>query len=179
MAESRPSLAESVRELAEQVGDDRLVDVCVALLGGADRSGYLEELRGLTGFGFRPGAPELDPVRWEDAWVRTWGARGLLHVWSDVAGPAVLAGLRDVHWRPVEMCLKVVARHDVAGAGGPVARLTGHPRARVRVQVARALAVVGDTEHAAVLRRMVDDPDPAVASAADRAVRRLTDRLGW
>jgi hypothetical protein len=178
VAVPRPSLALSVRELAEQLGTARFVDVCIALLGGADRAGYVEELRGLTGFGFEPGAPELDPARWEDFWVRTWGARGLLHVWDDIAGPAVLAGLHDADWRPVEMCLKVVARHDVAGAGDAVAQLAEHDRARVRAQVARALAVVGDTEHADVVRRLLNDPDPAVVAAADRALPRLTERLG-
>lgn len=126
VAMSRPSLALSVRELAEQVGTGRLVEVCIALLAGADRARHVEELRGLTGFGFEPGSPELDPARWEDFWVRTWGPRGLLHVWDDIAGPAVLAGLHDTHWRPVEMCLKVVARHDVAGAGEVVAQLAEH-----------------------------------------------------
>ena len=178
MAGPGPSLASSVRRLAEQVGTARFVDVCVDLLTGADRASYVEELRALTGFGFEPGAPELDPTRWDDYWVRTWGARGLLHVWDDAAGAAVLAGLHDAHWRPVEMCLKVVARHDVAGAGDPVARLAEHEQPRVRTQVARALAVVGDTEHADVVRRLLDDPDPAVAAAAERALTRLAERLG-
>lgn len=146
--------------------------------GGADRAGYVDELRGLTGFAFEAGAPHLDPDRWEDSWVRTWGARGLLHVWNDAAGPAILAGLQDAQWRPVEMCLKVVARHDVAGAGAAVARLAEHERPRVRAQVARGLAVVGDTEHADVVRRLLADPDPAVAAAADWALPRLTERLG-
>jgi hypothetical protein len=172
------SLAAEVRGLAEQVGTARFVEVCVALLRGADRTAYVAELRPLTGFGFAPGSPELDPARWQDYWVRTWGARGLLHVWADAAGPAVLAGLGDPHWRPVEMCLKVVARHEVAGAADVVAPLAGHERARVRAQVARALAVVGDTEHAAALRRLLADPDPAVAAAADRALPQLSDRLG-
>ena len=47
---------------------------------------------------------------WQDYWVRTWGARGLLHVWDDAATGAVVAGLDDEEWRPAEMCLKVVAR---------------------------------------------------------------------
>lgn len=75
VAVSRPSLAASVRERAEQVGTARLVDVCIDLLGGADRAPYVAELRGLTGLGFEPGAAELDPARWEDFWVRAWGAR--------------------------------------------------------------------------------------------------------
>ena len=76
------------------------------------------------------------------------------------------------------MCLKVVARHDVAGAGDAVARLAGHERPRVRAQVARALAVAGDAEHAELLERLRDDPDPAVVTAADRALPRLRERLG-
>ena len=44
--------------------------------------------------------------------MRTWGARGLLHVWADSATDAVVRGLADEHWRPAEMCLKVAARHE-------------------------------------------------------------------
>jgi HEAT repeat protein len=45
------------------------------------------------------------------------------------------------------MCLKVVARHNVADSAERAAGLMHHPLPRVRIQALRAIAVVGDTEH--------------------------------
>ena len=86
---------------------------------------YVEELRWLTGHDWQPGDGVLDRERWKDYWVRSWGARGLLHVWHDSATAAIVRGLDDEHYRPAEMCLKVAARHEVAGAGDGAARLAG------------------------------------------------------
>ncbi len=164
-------------ELVGRVGLDEVVARCCALLEGAPREDHLDVLPYLTGHGWRPGDPVRDPDRWRGYWLRTWGARGLLHAWDDAATPVVLRGLGDEHWRPVEMCLKVCARHEVAGAGEPVARLVGRPEPRVRAQVARALGAVADVEHVAALRTLLVDDEPAVRAAALRAwpvaVRRL------
>ena len=75
------------------------------------------------------------------------------------------------------MCAKVAARHDVAGTGDGVAALAGHDLPRVRAVAVRALAVVGDTEHARVVLERRDDPDEAVRAAAARAWERLFVRL--
>jgi HEAT repeat protein len=109
--------------------------------------------------------------------VRTWGARGLLHVWDDSATDAVVRGLADEHWRPAEMCLKVTARHDVAGTGDAAAALAGHELPRVRAQAMRALAVVGDHEHVAAVRDRLDDPDVEVRKQAARALEGMERRL--
>jgi hypothetical protein len=109
--------------------------------------------------------------------VRTWGARGLLHVWDDSATASVVAGLADPDWRPAEMCLKVVARHDVAGAGDGAARLVEHHLPRVRAQALRALAVAGDTEHLETVRDRLEDADEQVRRQAARALERLGARL--
>ncbi len=37
--------------------------------------------------------PPRDLDSWADYWVRSWGARGLLHVWHESASAAVVAGL--------------------------------------------------------------------------------------
>ncbi len=75
------------------------------------------------------------------------------------------------------MCLKVVAAHDVAGAGDGAAALAGHDLPRVRAAAVRALAVAGDTEHVAVVQDRLADPDPAVRRSAARSLERLTQRL--
>lgn len=169
-----------VRELAAHLGPDAFAAVCVDLLEGGDRAEHRDALPYLTGFDLSPGARGalvLDPDAWGDHWPRTWGARGLLHVWHPAATPAVLAGLDDPHWRPVEMCLKVCAAHEVAGAGDPAAGLLDHERPRVRAQALRTLAVGGDTEHVAAVRAALGDPAVDVRRRAERALEALADRL--
>ena len=109
--------------------------------------------------------------------MRTWGARGLLHVWDDSATDAVVRGLADEHWRPAEMCLKVAARHEVAGTGDGAAALADHELPRVRAQAMRALAVTGDTEHVDRRRDRLDDEDAEVRKQAARALDALERRL--
>lgn len=166
-----------VRELAEHLGIARFLVVCTDLLAGADREQHLPFLPYLTGHSFDDGEATRDPHRWPDLWVRTWGARGLLHVWDDQASDAVVAGLDDAEWRPAEMCLKVTARHEVAGAGDGAARLATHALPRVRAHAMRALGAVGDTEHVEVVRARLDDEHADVRRSAARALERLTARL--
>lgn len=174
--EGRP-VADSITALAGRIGVPALVAVCVDLLGGAPRERYVDELRALTGHAWRPGDPVLDPDVWRDYWVRTWGARGLLHVWHDRASGAVVRGLDDQHWRPAEMCLKVATRHEVAGAGDGAARLAGHERSRVRAQAQRCLAVCGDHEHVEAVRAGLRDADAVVRRQAGRAWEAVERRL--
>ena len=171
-----------VAELAGLIGEDTVVDRCVALLDGASREEHLDVLPWLTGLSFEDGAPTRDRSSWKDFWPRTWGARGLLYVWAEPAGLAVVRGLSEqpadpAGWRVAEMCLKVTARRDVEGAADPAARWAGHELARVRAQSMRALAVVGDTEHVPVVRTATEDPDAQVRRQAAAALRRLAARL--
>ena len=170
-------VATRIRELDALVGRRRFVEVCVDLLAGADRSSYVPELRYLTGRRVERDDPILDPAVWKDYWVRTWGARGLLHCWDDRATHAVVAALGDEHYRPAEMSLKVAARWDVAGAGPGAAALTAHVLPRVRANAVRTLGFVGDTEHLDVVRAALDDPDEAVRRQAARAYERMAVRL--
>ena len=168
-------MAELIADLAARLGVRRFVAVCTDLMAGAEREEHLEALRGLTGHD--PIDKVLDRDSWHDYWVRTWGARGLLHVWDDAATDAVVCGLADEHWRPAEMCLKVAAKHDVAGTGDGAAALAVHELPRVRAQAMRALAVVGDSEHVAVVRDRLDDEDAEVRKQAARALDALARRL--
>jgi HEAT repeat protein len=170
-------VAVRIKELDALVGRRRFVEVCVDLLGGAERTAYVPELRYLTGHSWEPGDPVLEDTVWRDYWVRTWGGRGLLHCWHDSATDAVVAGLGDEHHRPAEMCLKVSARHDVAGSGPGAALLTRHEMARVRANAVRTLGVVGDTEHVEDVRAVLDDPEVWVREQAVRAYERMAERL--
>ena len=167
-----------VEELAGHLGIDATVALCLDLLAGADRRDHLGALPYLTGLTFEPGSPRLEPQRWPDHWVRTWGARGLLYVWSDDATDPVVAGLSDEHWRPAEMCLKVSTRRELGEAGPGALLLLDHPLPRVRGQALRTLGVAGDTEHVAAVRRALDDEQPDVRRHAARALERMSARLG-
>lgn len=170
-------VAALIPELAARLGRQGFTEVCVDLMRGAPRETYLDELPWLTGHSWAKGEPVRDPEVWHDHWLRTWGARGLLHVWDETASDAVVAGLGDEHWRPAEMCLKVAGRYAVAGSGDGAAALAEHPLPRVRVAALRALAAVGDTEHVAAVHGRLDDPDEEVRRAAGRAWERLCARL--
>ncbi len=161
-------MAERSADLAARLGVPGFVAVCCDLLGGGDRAEHAEDLRALVGH---------DGTGWKDHWLRTWGARGLLHVWDDSATDAVVRGLADEHWRPAEMCLKVTARHEVAGTGDGAAALADHELARVRAHAVRALAVSGDSEHVEVVRERLGDQDEAVRRQAARALESLERRL--
>jgi hypothetical protein len=163
-----------IRELDRLLGRLRFVEVCVDLLEGADRDAYVDELRYLTG---HAGDRFRDRRSWKDYWVRTWGARGLLHGWHDSATSAVVTGLGDEHYRPAEMCLKVSATHDVAGSGPGAALLTRHDLARVRANAVRTLGVVGDTEHVDDVLAVLLDPEEWVREHAARAYERMAKRL--
>ena len=175
---AREPVAERIADLADRIGVTEFVVVCTDLMQGADRLDHLEALRALTGLDWSPGAAVFDRERWQDYWLRTWGARGLLHVWHDSATPAVVAGLSDDHWRPAEMCLKVTTRHEVAGAGDGAAGLGDHALPRVRAQAMRALSVAGDTEHLAAVEARLDDDDADVRRQAERTREALRRRLG-
>ncbi len=170
---SRPGSASSTRWSADS-GSSRCASTCSA---GRTAPLYLPELRYLRGHGWQDDDPILDRAAWKDYWVRTWGARGLLHCWDDAATDAVVAGLGDEHYRPAEMCLKVAAAHDVAGAGPGAAALAGHRLPRVRAAAMRTLGLLGDTEHVDAVRAALDDPDEVVRRQAARAYALMARRL--
>ena len=170
-------MAELIQELADRIGIPAFVAVCTDLMAGAPRERYAEELRSLTGHAWQPDDAVFDRQTWPDYWSRTWGARGLLHVWDDSATLAVVSGLEDEHWRPAEMCLKVSVRQEIGAAGPAAVRLSQHPLPRVRAQALRALAAVGDTEHVEAVRAALEDEEADVRRQANRALERMMVRL--
>lgn len=165
--------AAHLAELTLLIGSDACVDACVALLGGADARAHADVVCYLGGV---PARAVLAGT-WAPYWPRVWGGRGLLYVWADRAGPAVVEGLDDEAWRVAEMCLKVGARHEVPGVGDGAARLAEHPLERVRAAAMRALAVAGDTEHLWAVERGLEDPHALVRRSAATAWARLAERL--
>lgn len=164
---------ELVTELAQRVGSEAAAGWCADLLAGADPADYVEMLAYL---GCNCRAAAFDP-RWHDYWHRTWGARGLLYVWADSAAATVVAGLRDEHWRPAEMCLKVAARREMGEAGPGAVLLATHELPRVRAAAVRCLGKVGDTEHVGTVAAATGDPDPQIRRAALHALDEMHVRL--
>jgi hypothetical protein len=112
-----------------------------------------------------------------DYWIRVWAARGLLYVWEESAAPSVVAGLSDEHWRVREMCAKVSRFRGLGQAGDDLARLLADAVPRVRLAATRALADLGEAEHARAVRNAVDDPDGKVSSTAVTALNVMSERL--
>lgn len=160
-------------QLRDLLGEAACVEVCAALLEGAEPAIFRSELAYLGG----GGGLRVPDGTWKLYWARVWGARGLLYVWAPSAEPPVVRGLADSHWRVAEMCLKVSALREIAAAGDPATRLVEHHLPRVRATAVRALGLLGDTEHVAVVRAAGADDESSVRRAVELALRRLAERL--
>ena len=78
-------------------------------------------------------------------WPRVWAARGLLHVWDDVATNAIIDATTHEAWRVREMAAKVIARHHVRPAIDAVVMLLDDENARVRTAASKAFRVVAES----------------------------------
>lgn len=122
-------------------GEPAVVAACAALLDGHDVETDLIDALGGPGAAslvYGPHRPGVD----QRYWLRVWGARGLLYAWRDDAGPAVLRGLGDDHWRVREMAAKVVAKRLLGDALPRLATLRDDPVPRVRQAAGRAASVL-------------------------------------
>jgi len=124
---------QSIEAACASVGRDRIVDACIDLLRAQDVDPSM--LRILAG----PRADRESDSPAHAAWLRVWGARGLLWAWDDRALPALCVALTDEAWRVREMAVKVVARQLLGDAGPQVSALRDDPVPRVRAAAARAL----------------------------------------
>jgi HEAT repeat protein len=77
-------------------------------------------------------------------WPRVWAARGLLHVWEEVATDAIIDVTTHDSWRVREMAAKVIARHHVRPAIDAVVTLLDDQNARVRAAASRAFRTIAD-----------------------------------
>ena len=119
------------------VGQDAVVDACLALLSGSED---LELVRLVANQGADKYADGR--VHEDTYWFRVWAMRGLLWAWDPRATAAVRAGFADEAWRVRELAAKVVARHGVEEAFAEVVAARGDPVPRVRAAAERALTVV-------------------------------------
>jgi hypothetical protein len=119
----------------ERVGRAALVGACVALIDGVE---VAPSMLAVLGGRATPGVLAGREGGVSGHWPRVWGARGLLHVWDDVATGVIIGALSDPAWRVREMALKVVARHRVDAALDHLPRLLDDEVPRVRQAALRA-----------------------------------------
>jgi hypothetical protein len=130
---------QSIRLECARRGQEELVSGCVALLR---RQVVDDDLVIALG---GPGARTILDSGPKPAylyWLRVWGARGLLHAYTDRAEEAVIEALADEHWRVREMTAKVIARYRIGGALTAVAALRDDPVPRVRAAADRAVVLL-------------------------------------
>ena len=127
----------------ERRGADVVVRACANMLGGGDVDASLVATLGGDHATYVLAGAEGGVGGY---WPRVWAARGLLHVWSDEATEAVVAGARDEAWRVREMVAKVVARHHVDGALAAVETLRHDQVPRVRRAAQRALVALASDD---------------------------------
>jgi hypothetical protein len=171
--------ADRARAAADALGDLALVWWCAELITGAATYGdpAAPDPAWLAGRLVRGwGSPDhLDAET--EYWARVWAARTLLYVWDEDVADAVVEGLGDPAWRVREMCAKVSVRWEVSPAADACAGLVDDAVARVRAAAVRVLGAVGEAEHAGALLMARDDAEPAVRTAAEKALRQLELRL--
>jgi len=125
-----------VEELADRLGQERVVGACIDMLRGRAVDGQIV---------YALGGP---PARWAvdggepgpDYWLRVWALRGLQWVWTDKARSAVVAALTDDAWRVREMAVKVSARRRIEEAQPSLLDLRQDSVDRVRAAAMKALS---------------------------------------
>ena len=107
--------------------------------------------------------------------------------WSETAAalaeagdPAVLPDLVAAYDQPVEASRAgLLAAMDALGAGTEAHRLAGSGDAAERRVAARLMHLLPDRAHLDALVPLAEDPDPAVADAARRALRGQPRTPAW
>ena len=121
----RRSRGEVIRDCVAILEGHVVDDHILRVIGGPAAEAVLEGRRGgLRGY-----------------WPHVWAARGLLHVWDDVATDAINEATTHTSWRVREMSAKVIARHHVSPAVDAIVMLLDDENARVRTAASRAFRV--------------------------------------
>jgi HEAT repeat protein len=124
----RRSRDEVIRDCASILSGDTADAHMLSVIGGPAAEAVLEGRDGgLEGY-----------------WPRVWAARGLSHVWDDVATDAIIDATTHASWRVREMAAKVIARHNVSPAIDAVVILLDDDNARVRSAASTAFRVIAE-----------------------------------
>ncbi|MBB5642729.1 HEAT repeat domain-containing protein [Cryobacterium roopkundense] len=164
-------IADRLAAAVKRYGEPAVIERSIALLKGENAGeDFLLYVGGDHAKGILDGAPSL-------YWPELWGARALMHVWSESANEAVIAGLDNQSWRVREMCAKVILLRKLHCLKRLV-RLSTDEVPRVRAAAVHALAALGTVEHLPTIVQRLKDPDVEVRRAAQQSRDALTARLG-
>ena len=154
----------------ERYGEAGVVERALSLLAGNNEGeDFLLFVGGEHAQGILDGAPVL-------YWPELWGARALLYVWDDSAGPVVIDTLTNPAWRVREMGARVAAARELSAASELADLLTDRV-ARVRVAAARALGAVGALDDLDLIRALLKDPEVEVRRGAQQGIDALRARF--
>lgn len=179
MTTTRGHPHEWVTEACARHGEETVLLRSAALLGGTDPADVGLDLDLIGG----PGGGRMVAESGVTYFPRVWAARAMRYVWLEgtaactEAESALVQGLGDEHWRVREMCAKVIGLHEVGAAADALVPLLSDDLPRVQAAAVAALGMVGEHEHIGDVEAALDDPDPTVARAAERALARLRYRL--
>jgi hypothetical protein len=166
--------AELVAAAVRECGEREIVLRCAALL----RTGSWDDDPTLLPAIANGQGVEMIEGRWGPPyWARVWAMRTFLYAWDPLAIPVVVAAATDESWRVRELAGKVTATREVGASADAVAALLTDQIPRVRAASARAIGIVGETEHAVPLRALLEDDEALVRVQAGRALERLAARL--
>ncbi|MDH6235667.1 HEAT repeat domain-containing protein [Cryobacterium sp. CG_9.6] len=164
-------IADRIAAAVKRYGEPAVIERSIALLKGENAGeDFLLFVGGDHAQGILDGAPSL-------YWPELWGARALMHVWSESANEAVIGGLDNQSWRVREMCAKVILLRKLH-ALKRLTRLTTDETPRVRAAAVHALSALGTVEHLSWIVARLRDPDKEVRRAAQQSRDALTARLG-
>lgn len=163
-ADRSASLTARLAAAVDRWGEREVAERSAALiLSGTEEPEFLEYLGG-------------DAAGLPDPWPRSWGARALETVWVDGAAASIVLGLRADAWRVRMVSARVCAIRQL-GVPDDLVPLLSDEQWRVRDAAAWALGRVGEHEHAAAVRELLQDPHPKVAATAERALEDFAQRL--
>ncbi len=154
----------------ERYGEANVVERALSLLAGNyEGEDFLLFVGGEHAQGILDGAPVL-------YWPELWGARALLYVWDESAGPAIIETLSNPAWRVREMGARVAAARELPAASA-LSGLLGDQVPRVRAAAARALGALGTADDMASIRTLLKDPEIEVRRAAQQSLDALRARF--
>ncbi|GAB3118833.1 HEAT repeat domain-containing protein [Glaciibacter psychrotolerans] len=161
---------ERIQAAIAHYGEDVVSANAVTLLRAKNAGkDFLLYVGGRHALGILEGAPAL-------YWPELWGARTLLHVWTDSAAPYVVVGLTNQAWRVREMCARVITLRELS-VSPKLVRMTTDEVPRVRSAALNALAAQGTAEHLPAIEQRLRDPDKDVRRSARAARDVLRERL--
>lgn len=109
-------------------------------------------------------------------WPRVWAARALWYLGDAAAGPVLIQGLSDSHWRVRMTCAQAIGRLRVENAIDELVEVLGDDHERVRAAAVTALGRVGDPHAIDRLRLLLGNSSDGANGRVERALKQIESR---